>query len=157
MLLALLEVLSGQKLVSLMVISTACDLAADFKLFISSDLSGLNFNLIWYNKDQTRQITERFSHFLVFIYIITVCFWNLKNSNRLNAVHVKWGTSTWKYSLIVFLLVCLNWIEKPRLTRTDHSSKTHAQRRQRHTRTSWGFYLANIALGLSLSYWSGCL
>lgn len=46
MLLALLEVLSGQKLVSLMVVSTACDLAADFKLFISSDLSGLNFNLI---------------------------------------------------------------------------------------------------------------
>lgn len=31
MLLALLEVLSGQKLVSLTVISAACDLATDFK------------------------------------------------------------------------------------------------------------------------------
>lgn len=46
MLLALLEVLSGQKLVSLVVSSTACDLATDFKHFISSDLSGLKFNLI---------------------------------------------------------------------------------------------------------------
>lgn len=44
MLLALLEVLSGQKLVSLMVICTACDLATDFKA--SSHLSGLISNLI---------------------------------------------------------------------------------------------------------------
>ena len=43
MLLALLEVLSGQKLVSLMVISAACDLATDFKHFISFELAGLHF------------------------------------------------------------------------------------------------------------------
>lgn len=40
MLLALLEVLSGQKLVSLMVIFTACDLATDFKHSTFSDLFG---------------------------------------------------------------------------------------------------------------------
>lgn len=41
MLLALLEVLSGQKLVSLVVVSTACDLATDHKLIL-----GLNFDFI---------------------------------------------------------------------------------------------------------------
>lgn len=64
MLLALLEILSGQKLVSLMIISRACDLAPYFKDFISSDIAGLNFNLItlnWYNEDQTGQVNEKFS------------------------------------------------------------------------------------------------
>lgn len=44
MLLALLEVLSGQKLVSFTVIYTACDLATNFKCSTFSDLSGLDFN-----------------------------------------------------------------------------------------------------------------
>lgn len=44
-LLALLEVLSGQKLVSLMVSGAACDLATDFKHLTSCDLHGLKFNL----------------------------------------------------------------------------------------------------------------
>lgn len=57
-LLALLEVLSGQKLVSFTVFCTACDLATDFKHSTSSDLSGLNFNLIVYDKVQTQQISH---------------------------------------------------------------------------------------------------
>lgn len=43
-LLALLEVLSGQKLVSL---CAACDSTTDFKHFTSSDPSGLYFILSW--------------------------------------------------------------------------------------------------------------
>lgn len=64
MLLALLEVLSGQKLVSLWVISTSWDLATSFKHVLSSDLSGLYFLLSHTEPAQADAIKEKWARII---------------------------------------------------------------------------------------------